>query len=119
MPLYGVWCMCVEEGTGLKRLSLLTEKADGREQVWAQLLETVRNHYDHLDRIAKDAARHGYRKAGEILRTRMPTDGRARPGDFGEILASELVEETLGFRIPVKRLRFIASSNRDRTSMRH
>lgn len=106
MPLYWDWCVCVEEVTGRKRLWLLTEKGGGRERVWALLLETVRSHYDHLDRIAADAARLGYEKAAEILRTRMPTEERARSGDLGEILASELAEDTLGFRIPVKRLRF-------------
>lgn len=106
MPLYWDWCVCAEEVTGRKRLWLLTEKAGGRERVWALLLETVRSHYDHLDRIAADAARLGYEKAAKILRTRMPTEERARSGDIGEILASELAEDTLGFRIPVKRLRF-------------
>lgn len=106
MPLYWDWCVCAEEVTGRKRLWLLTEKGGGREQIWALLLETVRSHYDHLDRIAADAAQLGYEKAAEILRTRMPTEERARSGDLGEILASELAEDTLGFRIPVKRLRF-------------
>lgn len=106
MPLYWDWCICAEEVTGRKRLWLLTEKGGGREQIWALLLETVRSHYDHLDRIAADAARLGYEKAAEILRTRMPTEERARSGDLGEILATELAEVTLGFRIPVKRLRF-------------
>jgi hypothetical protein len=106
MPMYWDWCECDEEVTGRKRLWLLTEQAGGREQVWALLLEAVRGHYDNLERIAADAARLGYEKAAEILRTRMPTEERARSGDIGEILASELVEDTLGFRIPVKRLRF-------------
>lgn len=106
MPLYWDWCECAEEAAGRKRLWLLTEQAGGRERIWALLLETVRSHYDHLDRIAADAERLGYEKAAEILRTRMPTEERARSGDLGEILASELAEDTLGFRIPVKRLRF-------------
>lgn len=106
MPLYWDWCVCAEEVTGRKRLWLLTEKGGGRERVWALLIKSVRSHYDHLDRIAADAARLGYEKAAEILRTRMPTEERARSGDIGEILASELAEDTLGFRIPVKRLRF-------------
>jgi hypothetical protein len=106
MPLYWDWCECDEEVTGRKRLWLLTEQVGGREQVWALLLEAVRSHYDNLDRIAADVARLGYEKAAEILRTRMPTEERARSGDLGEILASELAEDSLGFRIPVKRLRF-------------
>jgi hypothetical protein len=106
MPLYWDWCECVEDVAGRKRLWLLTEKAGGREEIWALLLESVRGHYDDLGRIADDAARLGYEKAADILRTRMPTDATARSGDMGEILASELVEEHLGFRVPVKRLRF-------------
>ena len=106
MPLYWDWCECVDDVSGRKRLWLLTEKAGGREAVWALLLESVRGHYDDLQRIADDAARLGFEKAAEILRTRIPTDARARSGDLGEILASELAEQTLGFRIPVRRLRF-------------
>lgn len=106
MPLYWDWCECVEDVAGRKRLWLLTEKGGGRETIWALLLESVRGHYDDLGRIADDAARLGYEKAADILRTRIPTDIAARSGDLGEILASELVEEHLGFRIPVKRLRF-------------
>ncbi len=106
MALYWDWCECAEDSAGRKRLWLLTEKAGGRETIWALLLEAVRDHYDDLDRIADDAARLGYEKASEILRTRMPTNISARSGDLGEILASELAERTLGFRIPVKRLRF-------------
>lgn len=106
MPLYWDWCDAAEEAAGRKRLWLLTEKDAGREAIWALLIETVRSHYDCLDRIADSAARLGYEKAAEILRTRMPTTAKARSGDIGEILASELVEERLGFRIPVKRLRF-------------
>ncbi|MGB3797959.1 MAG: DUF1837 domain-containing protein [Alteraurantiacibacter sp.] len=106
MALYWDWCECAEDVAGRKRLWLLTEKAGGREAIWALLLEAVRDHYDDLGRVAADAARLGYEKAAEILRTRMPTDIKARSGDLGEILASELAEQNLGFRIPVKRLRF-------------
>jgi hypothetical protein len=31
---------------------------------------------------------------------------RVLPGDLGEILASELVEEETGFRVPVRRMRY-------------
>lgn len=106
MPLYSEWCDRADEANGRKWLSLLTEKDGGRKSVWALLIETVRGHYDNLDRVADDAARLGYNKAAEILRTRMPTTAKARSGDMGEILASEIASENLGFCIPVKRLRF-------------
>lgn len=106
MPLYGDWCDRAEETAARKRLWLLTEKAGTRAGIWALLLETVRGHYDNLERVADDAARLGYPKAAEILATRMPKTPRARSGDIGEILASELASEQLNYRIPVKRLRF-------------
>jgi hypothetical protein len=106
MPLYWDWCHREEQVDGRKRLWLLTEQEGGREAIWALLVETVRSHYDRLDRIADDVARLGYERAAHILRTRMPTVATSRSGDLGEILASELAEEALGFRIPVKRLRF-------------
>lgn len=84
----------------------MTERAGGREVVWTPLVETVRSHYDNLDRVADDVARLGYEKAAAILATRMPRTETARSGDMGEILASELAGGHLGYRIPVKRLRF-------------
>jgi hypothetical protein len=84
----------------------MVEAPDGRQKILTLLVETVRSHYEHLDRIAEDAKRLGYDKAAEILRTRMPQTDIARSGDLGEILASELAGGHLGYRIPVKRLRF-------------
>ena len=48
----------------------------------------------------------GYEVAGEILSAAMPQTAKGRSGDLGEILASELVEEEIGLRIPVRRLRY-------------
>jgi hypothetical protein len=106
MPLYWDWCAGTEEKNARKRLWLMTEKAGGREQVWALLIQTVRSHYDNLERVAEDVARLGYAQASEILKTRMPKTVKARSGDMGEILASELASEHFKYRIPVKRLRF-------------
>jgi len=106
MPLYGNWCDRAEEISARKRYWLLTEKAGGRGGIWALLLQTVRSHYDCLERVAEDAKRLGYAKAAEILKTRMPRTGTARSGDLGEILASELASEHLNYRVPIKRLRF-------------
>lgn len=106
MPLYSDWCVTEEEVDARKRLWLLSEKAGGREKIWPLLVETVRGHYDNLDRLAEDVERLGYPKAAEILKTRIPKTSKARSGDMGEILAAELAGELLDFSIPVKRLRF-------------
>jgi hypothetical protein len=106
MPLFDDWCKNDDQITGKKRFWKLAEKAGGRRAIKAQLVITVRSHYDSLDRIAEDVEKLGYRAAATILRERLPRSKRARSGDLGEILASELTEERLGFNVPVRRMRY-------------
>ena len=106
MPLFDDWCDNDEQKTGKKSLWKLTEKAAGRTAIKAQLAATVRSHYDSLKRIAADVEELGYEAAAAILRERLPRGKKARSGDIGEILASELAEERLGFNVPVRRMRY-------------
>ncbi|MHA7876149.1 HamA C-terminal domain-containing protein [Roseivivax sp.] len=82
------------------------EKDGGRDAIHDDLAETIRSHYDRLERIAEDVDRLGYKVAAEILSEAMPQTSRGRSGDLGEILATELVEEEMGLRVPVRRLRY-------------
>jgi hypothetical protein len=106
MGLYEHWCDQDGERKGRKRYLLLTEKGGGRDAILTDLGTTVRSHYDCLDRIADDVDQLGFATAAAILRERLPTKPRSRAGDLGEILASELAEEMLEFKIPVRRMRF-------------
>jgi hypothetical protein len=106
MPRFDDWCDTHREREEKKRFWRLTEKDDGREAIQTDLATTVRSHYDSLERIADDVEELGYEAASAILRERLPRGRRARSGDLGEILASELVEEKLGFDVPVRRMRF-------------
>ena len=106
MALFDDWCENDEEEDEKKRLWRLTEKDDGRETIAENLAETVRSHYDTLERIAEDVEELGYDDASAILRERLPRGKKARSGDLGEILASELTQEMLGFEVPVRRMRF-------------
>jgi hypothetical protein len=106
MPLFTDWCECSSADTGQKRILKYSEKIGGREAISATLPEVMRSHYDDAARIAEDVAQLGYTKAAAILAERMPRSKRARSGEFGEILATELVEEGLGYRVPVRRLRY-------------
>jgi hypothetical protein len=106
MPLFDDWCDNDQEANQKKRLWKLTEKDEGRLAILDGLAETVRSHYDSLDRIADDVQELGYAGASAILRERLPRGKKARSGDLGEILASELTEERLGFEVPVRRMRF-------------
>ncbi len=106
MKLYEEWCDLKEEALNLKRYLHLAERPGGREIIIKALSKTVRSHYDLLDRIADDIRILGFEVASAILRELLPITIRARAGDLGEILASELTEEVLGFEVPVRRMRF-------------
>ncbi len=106
MALFADWCECERTGAGRKRLLKYTEKPSGRAIIAATLPGVLRSHYDDARRIADDVAGLGYAKAAAILAERMPRSKKARSGELGEILATELVEENLGYRVPVRRLRY-------------
>lgn len=104
--LYTPWCVREVEEENSKQLWRLAERAGGRAAIEAALTTHVRSHYDNLDQIAEDVRELGYPGAAAILSERMPRSARARSGELGEILATELVEEHLDFKVPVRRLRY-------------
>lgn len=105
--LYQPWCdREVEEINNGKKLWRFTERQGGRAAIEADLTTRIRSHYDNLDQIAEDIRELGYPGAAAILSERMPRSARARSGELGEILATELVEEHLDFKVPVRRLRY-------------
>ena len=106
MALFDDWCECSRKENKLKRLLKFIEKDGGRDSIKGRLCQTVRSHYDSLDRIADDVQQLGYEGAAVILRERLPRSKTARSGELGEILATELVEEELGFNVPIRRLRY-------------
>ena len=106
MGLYEKWCDATKQKDKRKHYWTYVEKDGGRDEIRDDLTETIRSHYDRLERIAEDVKRLGYEVAGEILSAAMPQTTRGRSGDLGEILATELVEEEIGLRVPVRRLRY-------------
>jgi HamA len=104
--LFETWCESTKERNGRKCYWTYVEKDNGRDDICEDLAETIRSHYDRLERIADDVERLGYKVAAKILNEAMPQTDKGRSGDLGEILATELVEEEIGLRVPVRRLRY-------------
>ncbi|HEX7814967.1 Hachiman antiphage defense system protein HamA [Dyella sp.] len=104
--LYIPWCDRNVHEQDSKQLWRLSERDGGRSAVEATLNTRIRSHYDNLDAIAEDVRELGYPGAAAILAERMPRSARARSGELGEILATELVEEHLDFNVPIRRLRY-------------
>ena len=111
MGLYKRWCKASREKNKRKRYWTYVEKDGGREEIRGCLANTIRSHYDRLERIAENVDQLGYKVAAEILSEAMSQTPKGRSGDLGEILATELVEEEIGLRVPVRRLRY--KDNRD------
>ncbi len=106
MTLFNIWCDVTKEIDQRKNYWIYVEKDGGRDQVRDELAETIRSHYDRLESIADDIKMLGYARASKILQEQLPQTTKARSGDLGEILATELVEKEIGFRVPVRRLRY-------------
>ncbi len=106
MELYERWCDASREKDKRKRYWTYVEKDGGRDEIRDDLAETIRSHYDRLERIADDVHQLGYRVAAGILSEAMPQTPKGRSGDLGEILATELLAEEIGLRVPVRRIRY-------------
>ena len=87
MVLYEKWCAATKEKDKRKRYWTYVEKDGRRDEIRDALAETMRSHYDRLERIADDVQRLGYKVAAEILRVQLPQTDKGRSGDLGEILA--------------------------------
>jgi len=104
--LYERWCNSTKKKAKRKHYWTYVERDGGRNDICNDLAQTIRSHYDRLERIADDVKQLGYGAAAEILRAEMPQTAKGRSGDLGEILAAELVEQEIGLRVPVRRLRY-------------
>lgn len=106
MALFKKWCVKTADENGKRFYWTLAERQAGRDKIKDGLVETVRSHYDRLEDIAADVERLGYKAAAKILKTELPQGKKGRSGDLGEIIATELVEEEIELRVPVRRLRY-------------
>ncbi len=68
--------------------------------------QVVRSHYVSPEIMAERLAELGAPKAAQLFREHIPTTKTARSGDLGEVLATEIAEQTLKFKVPIRRLRW-------------
>jgi hypothetical protein len=106
VTLFNDWCDFERSENNTKRLWKLREREGGRDAIADALPEIVRSHYDDLQRIAEDVRALGFAGAAAILAERIPRTSRARSGELGEILATELIEEETDYGVPIRRLRY-------------
>lgn len=100
------WFATSNTAVGKHTLYLMTEVARARVGVVNDVRDVVRSHYVDPQLAAKRLAELGAPKTAQLLREHIPTSKTARSGDLGEILATEIAEQTLNFKVPIRRLRW-------------
>lgn len=100
------WLDIATTEIGRHSLRMLTERDDSRSSILDELRELVRGHYVDPKLTAKRIASLGAPKTAALLREHVPTTKKARSGDLGEVLATELAEQALKFDVPIRRLRW-------------
>jgi hypothetical protein len=98
-----VWLKAETPHGAPQNLVLLTEQPGQRSQIEKAIHETVLDHLVGADIVESMG---GFQTAANVIRNAMPVGKRARSGDFGEILATEYVDQTGPYRVPIRRLRF-------------
>ena len=96
MSLYERWCDATREKDKRKYYWTYVEKHGGRDEIQGDLAETIRSHYDRLERIAEDVDRLGYKVAAEIARVATPEDVGEWIEKGKELRLSELRAEARG-----------------------
>lgn len=97
--------MTVSE-VGRHILRICEERDGSRDEVLDDLRNLVRGHYVDPQITAKRMASLGAPKTAALLREHIPTMKKARSGDLGEVLATELAELELNYDVPIRRLRW-------------
>jgi len=106
MSLFSNWFQTKKDEDEDACLWMLQENPNQQKTVRNEFCKIVRSHYDELDAIAQDIKDLGYPAASAIFNERLPVTKKARSGELGEIMATEFAEENLGFKIPVRRIRY-------------
>lgn len=87
-------------------LHALQEIASVRSDAIVAFREVIKSHYVAPEIALQRLADLGAPSTAALLREQLPTTKRSRSGDFGEILATELTEHLLHYRVPIRRLRW-------------
>jgi len=85
---------------------LLAEVDGTRSNVLEAIRELVRSHYVDPRVTAKRLAALDAPKTADLFREHLPTRKKARSGDLGEALATEIAEQELDYHVPIRRLRW-------------
>lgn len=96
----------VYDATHRHRLTLFVEHASIRNANLARISAMVRRHYVDDATTTSRLAALGATATAKLLREDLPTKPKSRSGAMGEIIATEIAEQRIGWQVPVRRLRW-------------
>lgn len=99
------WYGLTTKQSGRKTLLRLVAPKKVSRNALDQLAHRARSHYISDEHIDTHLDNLGYQGTAKMLRHLYPRTARARSGDLGEILGTEMVEEHCGYRVPIRKLR--------------
>ncbi len=89
--------------SGNNQVVVLQERKNTRKAVQSAIDETVRDHFAGLEILSRIGR---FETAREFIRNKLPPGKRARSGDFGELMASEYIDQLTDYSVPIKKLRW-------------
>lgn len=100
------WLTATSSSVGKHPLHVMTELAGARPAVLDDVRAVVRTHYVSPAIAAQRVSDLGAPATAKLLGELLPKTKAARSGDLGEVLATEIAEQALGFIVPIRRLRW-------------
>lgn len=88
------------------KFKVLTLKPNEFDNLKNALINVLPDYYVDPQSIAGTLARLGKTAAAQKLLTKIPEVKNIRSGDIGEVLASDYIEESLGYNVPIRKLRW-------------
>ncbi|MFS1914229.1 Hachiman antiphage defense system protein HamA [Vibrio sp. 10N.286.48.B7] len=99
-------CNISEQLVGDNHFKILQLKPSEFEKLKACLIDTLPEYYVDPQSIAGTLARLGKTAAATKLLTKLPEVKNIRSGDIGEVLTTDYIEESTGYTVPIRKLRW-------------
>jgi len=99
-------CECKEEVVNNHDLKVHVLKEEEFDTACEMVATIVPEHYETPEQVVRILALFGKPAAANYLRGKLPEEKKIRSGDFGEIMATEFINECTSFNAPIKRLRW-------------
>lgn len=95
-----------EHLVNMNKFKVLTLKPEEFHNLKNALISLLPDTYADPQSIAGTLARLGRPAAAQKLLTKIPEVKNIRSGDIGEVLATDYIEEYLGYHVPIRKLRW-------------